>query len=116
MSLTLTHLGTKVKGNEFVQTIQCQFDSSYPNTGGTVGEPLTYTDLGIRDTATGASTVDFDNISTGTYAQYRFTYDRTAQTLRAWDIDTEAANGADLSSVTTLIKVTTQLPPGVQGT
>jgi hypothetical protein len=76
------------------------FDSSYPNTGGTVGEPLSASDLGL-------STALF--VVAQPTAGYVFEYDYSASTLKAFYGDNNNAsdgpliqvpNTTDLSAVT----------------
>ena len=46
MALTITEIHRSVFGNKRVVTVDLDFDSSYPNTGSTIGEPLAPADLG----------------------------------------------------------------------
>ena len=47
MVLAITEIHRSVFGNKRIVTVDLDFDSSYPNTGSTIGEPLTPADLGL---------------------------------------------------------------------
>jgi hypothetical protein len=76
------------------------FDSSYPNTGGTVGEPITAADLGIAGIV---------QMFVQPAAGYVFAYDETAGTIKAYRSGAsgsalaQVANAVNLSAISTTI-------------
>lgn len=92
--------GDPTRLEHITRTGRLAFDNSYPNTGGTVGEPLTALMLQLAE-------VYFVSIpGTGGYI---FQYDYTASTVKVYQADNnnvadvpavQIANAVDLSSLT----------------
>lgn len=76
-----------------------QFDSSYPNTGGTIGEPLTAADLGLSTVLFAIATLKV----AGTGSVTAVYYDKDAAggpVLKAYAAAAQIANTTDISAVT----------------
>lgn len=100
MSLTITIKSRNLSGHRREVVADFVFDDSYPNTGGTVGEPLTPATLGLEQIETCQVVESPDG--------YVFSYDRANAVLHAFYSNDdggadgpliEVANGANLSSV-----------------
>lgn len=91
MSLAITIVSKNLAGQRREVVADITFDSSYPNTGGTVGEPLTAAQLGLKaiETMTVAETAQ----------GYLFTYDRAHAVLHAFYVDNNAGSDSALIEV-----------------
>lgn len=96
MSVTVVNknLGDKLD-NFTVTRTDVTFDSSYPNTNGIVGEPLTHAQLGLDKVAFAIATVKV----AGTGSVTSVHYDEANQVLKAYTAAAQVANGTDLSAV-----------------
>lgn len=96
MAVTITNknLGDKLDNLTITRT-SVTFDSSYPNTGGTVGEPLTHAQLGLDKVAFAIATISV----AGTGAVTNVHYDEVNQVLRAYTATAQVADTTDLSDV-----------------
>lgn len=95
MAVTVANknLGDKLE-NLTVTRTTITFDSSYPNTGGTVGEPLTHAQLGLSKVAFADV-----NIVTPGGSVVAVVYDEVNSVLRAYTASAQVANGVDLATL-----------------
>lgn len=88
-----------VPGAERYTVTDVTFDASYPNTGGTIGEPLTAADLGLS-VVTHAFCVPKVN---GTGSVVGAAYDIAGAVLKAYAAAAQIANTTDISAVTVTV-------------
>ena len=88
---------TDVFGSRRVATPRYTGPNPYPNAGGTVGDPIAASDLGLRGITGFPGFIAFDPVG----GAYRIcVYDEVLETIR-WFVSTtgvEVANGVDLSA------------------
>lgn len=100
MALTIEQLATLHTGDNETRVVNITFDASYPNTGGTVGEPFVAADVGLRS-------IDAVIVAAGsTVATKHVVYTPSTNVLRVYTdeqasgITIEAANASDQSALT----------------
>lgn len=100
MSVTVVNknLGDKLSNLTVTRTL-VTFDSSYPNAGNTMGEPLTHAQLGLNKVAYASARVS----TAGAGAVVNVYYDEANQVLHAYTASAQVADGTDLSAVSAQI-------------
>lgn len=88
-----------VPGAGRITVTEFLFSTSYPNTGGTIGEPMTASDLGLTTVDFAIATVK----TAGTGSVISVFYDVSGKVLRAYAAAAQIANGTDLSAITATI-------------
>jgi len=99
MAVTIANEDRTVWGDRVVVTAKITLDSSYPNTGSTIGEPVTF------DMFSGLQQIDSIVLHSTLLHMHRAVWDQTKQTIRCYVEDgtsgkeAEAANTTNLSGV-----------------